>query len=526
MDVRSIQSNTSSVGEIVSDTDLPLEPEKPEADQNHPANEPPIVAPFNPAERGRKIHESKLQANNLRASLEKQLSENLSPAQEVQTPGILRTVFDTGVEKISAGLQAKQKALAKLDSRIEKEVTKLNPGDDLKVGMSDFVQGELRAEASQQGVLTYSGKGEKPYDLKVSSDLGFGAIGQAGVAAGGAVKAEATGVIKLGGALIYSFENSNDAARAIRIHGQNAALNTVSDKMRGSGLVLGPTSSDNQLLAENLKAIELSGALAGKVAAKFGVDFEGEDLKTTGLNLQLNGEARQGARLDLPQDGKPARITFFGDAQIAGSGSNFLNIKDTNPKATGFSTGIGVSGSAKWQLRIEQSYDLPPNIDLNALMNDPVKTLGDISDQIEKSKEISVKLNTQVYGANQAGSLGSLGRGGAEEIKIKGRPADLQGPLQKILDGNVAQGLRDAGDTIHVTARVSALKTTGMKFNPEVSLFGIGVGGEMVFERTSRKTLLEIDGTPTEAYDWLVKNGNQPIQNPAMHQRVRNQTAP
>jgi hypothetical protein len=463
-----------------------------------------LQAPARTLELGKELADRAVELGNRGLELADQAREAVTDAV-VQTAGEALDQLAGGAQEV---LRAGEELLTDIREAVdvERRIRALNSdGDKVTIGLggSASVEG---VKAYGKGQVEIERKGDPPvYVVSVDGEVGAGIFGEVGGKVGLSASGSAEATQGLGGKVEMTFSSPEEAARAVEIMERMAAAGAVGAAVPvpGAGVaaqaVLGPSSEDMAFLLGNVSAVQLRGNVAAQAAGVLGVGLD-ESIRLAGLDGKVHVKGELAVRLELPRDGKPARVVVSQEltgGATAGAGIGL----SLNKGADGGKTGAAVNLDGRVSVKLEQAFILPDHVDAERLLRDPVGELADLAGQ--------VRVGDHSMTIKATGTAAALGNGGGVELELKvsANPEELlrSGVVGRALDGDLEGALRTLGDNTRVEAKLDKLQVSGFKANPEISVMGFGVGVEVEYTTTDREPWVEpFKGTATEAVDELL----------------------
>ena len=374
-------------------------------------------------------------------------------------------------------------------------------GDTYTVGLGASVSGE-GAKVTGKGQIEVKrvddpqGGGQPSYVVSLSGEGAAGIYGELGGKLGGKASLEGEVMLGAGGKVEMTFDNPEDAARAVQIMEREAIVQAAGQMKGGQVLgpvaraAIGPSAEDREWLTGHTTALELKGGAAARGAAALGIQLDEDQLKLAGANLGAEVTSDHVLRVELPQRDengqvtRGARVTHRTEDRFAlagGAGVGLDSGRDDNLR--GFRVGAGVGASGEVKVTTTQTWELPADVTGESLLDDPVDTLRSAAGgarQVEDSVRINLK-----------GRAGVSGDERGAELELKTDNMTMQELLDnggmELLRGDVEGALRGMGDR-QVEWRLDTFETTGLDIKPSISVMGFGGGIEARMGREDHDT--------------------------------------
>jgi hypothetical protein len=370
-------------------------------------------------------------------------------------------------------------------------------GDSLKLSLGGFAQVEVRGEA--QGELEAQRTADGGYQIEATGRVGAGLIGQLGVDAGETAEVSARGLLHAGGKVTMQFATREEAERALETMGRMAAVGAAG--AAGSGVagplgsaaasagaqaLIGPSGDDLAFLADRTRSVELRGGAALAVAGELGV----------AETLNLGGEAQVtddvGVVIHLPQRDATGAVT---------RGASVGVFREFGFQARGEAAAVGaVNADVEGKARFETSAQLPTSVTGEALLRDPRGTLRSLATETRPGP-VTMRLegNARAGGGVSAlyGHAGVQGGTGFELTTELG-PGAARAAAGRLARGDVQGALGGLGDDVVIQGNAYTFDQSNLRFTPEVSGFGLGVGMEAQYQVRDKGRLHAFRTSPSQ----------------------------
>jgi hypothetical protein len=489
------------------------------------------------AEQGRQV------LQDVRQEVERRVKDGIDTGREIIRDGIDtgREVINNGIDRLQQGVNdvvetGRDIAQGVRDfANVEKQISQLDSdGDKFTIALGGSASAE-GVKVAGKGEIEVKRSGEPPqYTVSYGGEVGAGVAGEIGGKLGLKASVDAEALLKAGGKLQMTFDNPQDAARAVEIIGRQAAVNAAGSAI-GNGIMpgvgnlvggavadrlLGPSEADRQFLADNTTGIELNGGLAAKAAMGMGIRLD-ESLNVGGVGAKANASVNYAMNIQFPKRDdngavtQGARVTF--KQEIAGgiAGEAALGFKDKDSGTKG-KLGAGVNAGVQAKLTISETHQLPTSVTMDNLIRNPVDTLRDLNTQtqrIDSSVNLSLRGNAHLAGT---------GGGGQLDLKLGVNPQQLSqsGAIQQLFSGDPQAALRTLGDNVDIKWRGDSFTQHGINVEPKLSVMGFGLGIDAQYQREDHTTQFQGQSTASQFADQfndLLSQLLPPTQTPALN---------
>lgn len=398
------------------------------------------------------------------------------------------TATREGVEKIGDGAKAAANAAKAYVDDVGKAVdyqdniAKLGDGDSYAIGVDGFL-GIEGVRATGRGSIEVTRNAEDDYTVAVSGGLGAGLYVEFGAKVGNmGLAVDASAIASAGGTVEFSFKTPEEAASATGLILDHAKNTMVSAAVPLGGLVTARSAAKNaeaiKGLSKNISAIELSGDITGEVFGILGIKGVIGGLGA----VDVGGESA--VRLEFGEDG-PAVVTRQTAHGYLG-GDIGISLRGGDQYLT------GVEGSGEASVSLERRFQLPPGINLDALRNEPVKTLRAAAQEMQKTSVDTLSMEYSLEG----GAFGrSAGISGSLSLEVSAAEVARSGAIPKALRGDFKGALAALPESAVVSGETQSYDTHGVKVYPYFTVMGFGGGVEMLAQRT------DVDAAKTRSFE-------------------------